>query len=54
MERVKDRLWIVVDRTRQGPPIGRSGNENGALMIMSLLNRIRSGSGRGPDRRAKA
>ena len=44
IERVKDRLWVVIDKTREGPPIGRSGDETGARMIVSLLSRFRRGS----------
>jgi hypothetical protein len=46
-ERGKDLTWVVIDKTRQGPPVGGSRDENGARMIMSLLNRIHSAPGRG-------
>ena len=45
VERVKDRLWVVVDRTRQGRPVSRSSDEDGARRIVSLLLWIGSGSG---------
>ena len=44
IERVKDSLWIVVDKARQGSPIGRSGDERGARKIVALLLSIRSAS----------
>ena len=47
VERVKDRLWVVVDRARNGAPIGRSADEAGARRIASLLARLRSVTGRG-------
>jgi hypothetical protein len=40
IERVKDRMWVVNDKTRQGQPVGGSSNENGARTIVSLLSRI--------------
>ena len=46
VERVTDRLWLVIDRTRHGAPIGRSADEAGARRIASLLGCIRSASGR--------
>lgn len=46
VKRVKDRLWVVVDETRQGSRVGQSGDETGTRRIVSFLNRVRSASGR--------
>lgn len=48
IERVKDRLWAVIEKGRQGPPIGWSASEAGARNIMSLLQRMRSATRRNP------
>ena len=32
--------WIVVDKARNGTPVGRAGDEDGARVIMALLDRI--------------
>ena len=47
IERVKDRLWVVIDRVRQGRPVGRAADEAGAVRIASLLIRIRRLPGQG-------
>jgi hypothetical protein len=41
IERVKDRLWVVVDKAREGRRIGRASDETGAHTIVSLLKRLR-------------
>ena len=48
--RVNDRLWVVLDKAREGAQLGGSVDENGARVIMSLLGRIR----RLPSREVKA
>lgn len=47
IQRVKDRVWVILDKTRQGgPPIGRAADENGARTIASLLTRMRGAAER--------
>jgi hypothetical protein len=46
VERVKDRLWVVIDKARQGPPVGWSASEAGARDILALLDRIRHSTAR--------
>ena len=37
IERVKDRLWVVIDKAREGRHIGRASDEIGAHKIASLI-----------------
>ena len=50
VERVKDRLWAVVEKEREGPPIGWSASETGARAILSLLHRTRAATRRNDAR----
>ena len=45
IERVKDKMWLVVDKARQGRAVGRAANEDGARVIASLLVRVRRSAG---------
>jgi hypothetical protein len=40
-------LWLVIDETRPGKPVGRSNDEAGARMIVSLLFWIGRGGRQG-------
>ncbi len=42
IERVKDRLWVVIDKAREGRHIGRASDETGAHKIASLIRVLRT------------
>ncbi len=52
VERVKDRLWVVIDKARPERPVGWSANEVGARNIVGLLDRIRRPTARNDARMA--
>ena len=40
VERVKESLWVVVDKARQGTTVGRAADEICARMVASLMNDV--------------